>query len=162
MDSLFSTYEFTFKEANLLFCLEKEIIENDISCSKQNEDKDTFSGKECWFAYWKKEINDLLEQFMKSASMENLSLNNIDKKVLYNDILNQTINIGDSWNKKIFKRCCNFLPYNWSDLIGRNKNETDNLLLYQRAYPDLKLNKDIQEKTLDNIAVFLLIDGILC
>ena len=157
MDSIFSTYGLTFKEANLLFCLEKEIIENDISCSKQNEDADTFNGKECWFTCWKEEISDLLEQLMKLAPMERLSLEGIGKNVLYNEVSNQISNIGTSWNEKMFKRCCNFVPYNWRDLIDRNKNEADNLILYQRAYPNLKLNKGIQKKTLNSIAAFLLV-----
>lgn len=155
MDSIFSIYGFTFKGTNLLFCLEKEIIENDISFSKRNEDKDTFNGKKVWFIYWKKGINELLEQLMKLALMENLSLEGIDKKTLYNEVSNQTSNIGTSWNEKMFERCCNFIPYNWSELIERNKNEEDDLLLYQRVYPDLKLNKGIQEDTLVSISTFL-------
>lgn len=158
MDSIFSIYGLTFKEANLLFCLEKEIIENDISFSQQNKDKE---GKKIWLFYWKKGINDLFRRLMELAPIEKLSLENIDKLELYNEVSDQVIHIGTSWNDKMFERCYNFMPYNWIDLMGRDKNEADNLLLHQRVYPNLTLNEKIKEETLDSISALLSFGRIL-
>lgn len=156
MNSIFSINGLTFKEANLLFCLEKEIIENDISFSQQNEDEASFQGKEIWFTYWQKEINKILENLTELSPKGSLSLLNVDKKVLYDEVSNQTINIKTSWRNKMLQRCRGFIPYNWYELISRNKDGANDLLLYQRAYPDLLLNEHVREETLRDIAVFLL------
>ena len=156
MDSIFSIKGLTFKEANLLFCLEKEIIENDISFSQQNDSKSVFRGKGIWFSYWQKEINEILKDLTKLSPKENLSLSGIDKRILYDEVSNQITNKETSWYNKIFKRCCYFTPYNWADLIHRNKNYINNLLSCQCKYSNLKLNKTIHEETLGDIAVLLL------
>ena len=154
--SIFSIEGLTFKGANLLFCLEKEIIENDLYYSQQNESRISFQGKKTWFVYWGKVINEILEDLTELSPRENLSLSGIDKKKLYDEVSNQTTSKGTSWYNKIFKRCCYFTPYNWADLIHRNKNDINNLLSYQRKYSNLKLNKNIHEETLGDIAVLLL------
>lgn len=156
MDSIFSISGLTFKEANLLFCLEKEIIESDISFSQQNEDKASFDGKRTWFFFWQKEINKILGNLVGISPRENLSLLNINKKVLYDEISNQTTNIRTPWRNKLLQRCRGFILYNWDELISRNKDDANDLLWHQSAYPDLKLNEHVREKTLRNIAVFLL------
>ena len=156
MDSIFSINGLTFKGANLLFCLEKEIIENDISFSQQNEDEASFQGKEIWFTYWQKEINKILKNLTELSPEGNLSLLNIDKKVLYDEVSNQTTNIKTSWRNKMLQRCRGFIPYNWDELISRNKDDANDLQLHQHVYPDLRLNEHVHEETLRNIAVSLL------
>ena len=156
MDSIFSINGLTFKGANLLFCLEKEIIENDISFSQQNEDEASFQGKEIWFTYWQKEINKILKNLTELSPEGNLSLLNIDKKVLYNEVSSQTTNIKTPWRNKILQRCRGFIPYNWDELISMNKDDADDLLLYQGTCPDLQINEHVREKALKDIAIFLL------
>ena len=156
MDSIFSINGLTFKGANLLFCLEKEIIENDISFSQQNEDEASFQGKEIWFTYWQKEINKILKNLTELSPEGNLFLLNIDKKVLYDEVSNQTTNIKTSWRNKMLQRCRGFIPYNWDELISRNKDDANDLQLHQHVYPDLRLNEHVHEETLRNIAVSLL------
>ena len=81
---------------------------------------------------------------------------NIDKKVLYDEVSNQTTNIKTSWRNKMLQRCRGFIPYNWDELISRNKDDANDLQLHQHVYPDLRLNEHVHEETLRNIAVSLL------
>lgn len=149
MKSIFSIDGFTFKEAFLLFCLEKEIIESDLEYSiKEN----VHEGKEQWFIFWKKNINELLVQLVPT---EKLSIEKLDKKILCSEIEEEIINLNTNWKYIVLQRCAEFMPYDWFCL---NCIENKDAALFNKANPNLKLDQYSKDLTLNKIASFLNIE----
>lgn len=157
MNSIFAISGLTFKTANLLFLLEKEMIESDIAFSKKYEDQKLYDGKDTWFFYWKKGIDTLFAQLMNISPNEKLDLKNIDKNILYNEVSQQISNIGTSWNEQILIRCLKFTPYIWKDLINNNIDPKAiiDLQNYQNFYLNLEINNDVRIQKLVEIGMFL-------
>lgn len=110
MKSIFPKPQMPHEQKRLLFCLEKEIIENDLEFSKQNDDN--YEAKYTWFQCWKEIIN---KEIRRMAKDEFLSIDDLDKTVLYNTISEQKN--ANKWEKEIFNQCEIFNPYKIQDLI---------------------------------------------
>lgn len=148
MKSILPNSRMPFEQKCLLFTLEKEIIEQDLEYSKQNDNIDIYEAKCTWFQCWKEIINKEIKKIE--------SIDNLNKTVLYNTIREQKNT--NKWEKEIFNQCETFNPYKIQDLIEIGKcSNHDDLIGYKEkeVFPILNLNSQNRQKILDEIRIFL-------
>lgn len=90
------------------------------------------------------------------AKDEFLSIDDLDKTVLYNTISEQKN--ANKWEKEIFNQCEIFNPYKIQDLIETGEcSIQDDLIVYKEkeVFPILNLNFQNRQKILDEIRTFL-------
>lgn len=163
MSQIFPKPQMPLDQKCLLLYLFNKVIENDLIT-------DSSGYKELWAEKWRMQVDTFLRGKMKS--IENLNvlknpngtftdiIDNLDLLVLYNEIVKQKSNVVKSWELDLYRQCEVFSPYDWLDLLLKEKRREKKWhgKLYKKLQtlcPKLTLDQSIKEKTLKEITQIL-------
>lgn len=167
MKPIFPRPQMPLNQKCLLLCCFQKIIREDIKNSKSQNDTEW---KELWFEKWENQVETYLKpkrdtitklHVLKDPNEKIMDiLDNLDIQLLYNNIQKEISNCGKAWEIKLYRQCCDFDPYDWDDLLQKEKRGEKEWYkeLYKhikRLCPNLRLDFQIQQKTLSCIYNFL-------
>ena len=147
----------------LLYYWFNKIIENDLVT-------DSKGWKEIWFGIWRVQVNAFLRFKKEKIKQLNILTNsndvsadivgNLNPQVIYGVIRKQKSNLTKSWELDLFGQCVAFDPYDWFDLLLKEKRREKKCQenLYKKLQvlcPKLTLDQSIKDNTLKEIAKIL-------
>lgn len=163
MSQIFPKPQMSLDQKCLLFYLFNKIIESDLIT-------DSSGYKELWAEKWRIQVNAFLRTKRKNIESLNVLKNsddaftdiidNLDSQALYDEIASQRPNLIKSWELALYGQCEAFSPYDWSDLLLKEKRREKRWheKLYKKLQtlcPELTLDQGIKNKTLKEIAQIL-------
>ena len=129
----------TFKQEFFLFCLERQIISNDMDWEKaHNISMNIVDYKRAWFKSWEKDLNPQYDILYSDKTLVRESY----KEISISDVLLRLL---------LFGKCKYFKPYQLSEF----KFFTDDLASnkhFQKKYDNISLNEGNRNKSLQEIA----------
>lgn len=138
-DNSILTTGMTFKQEFFLFCLERQIIFNDIDWEKSHHvSTNIVDYKRAWFKSWEEDLNPQynilhLDKTLVKESYREMSISDMLLRLL------------------LFGKCTYFKPYQ----LSKFQFFTDNLVSnehFQKEYDNISLNVDSKYKSLKQIA----------
>ena len=134
MNKIFPKSQIPLEQKCLLFYWFNKIIENDLVT-------DSTGWKEIWYGIWRVQVNAFLRS--KKGKIEQLNIlrdpndvsadivGNLNPQVLYDVIAKQKSNLTKSWGLDLYGQCKAFAPYDWFDLLLKEKRREKNV---RRSY----------------------------
>ena len=163
MGQIFPRPQMPLEQKCLLLYWFNKIIENDLAT-------DSSGCKELWFEKWRMQVNAFLISKKEKIEQFNVLRNpddafadiveNLDPQVLFDVIVKQKSNLTKSWELDLFGQCVAFDPYDWFDLLLKEKRRERKWheKLYKKLQtlcPKLTLNQGLKDNTLKEIAKIL-------
>lgn len=157
MKDFISEFGLTFKQTCLLFCLERQIVVDDIVSSKANGKLEDSVKKQAWLNAWDASINNFLNNLKEEHNIL-VDITKFDSKKLLEQILNEETSVEiKAWRYLILLECTLFTPY----FPLENSKDIDNENFIERIkklYDGLSLKDENQKLSLLKIAELLNID----
>lgn len=149
---IYSHSNLIFKQECLLFCLEREILINDIIYSDLvlHHDKEYINNKTSWFSRWEHKANSLLNR--KLEDKKKVFIQDFNKLNIYKELENERLDID--WKKQILKLCIDFTPYDWHSLLELG-NDSEEMKDYFSRYSNSQLDPDMRNVSLKLIEILL-------
>lgn len=157
MKDFISEFGLTFKQTCLLFCLERQIVVDDIVSSKANGKLEDSVKKQAWLNAWDISINNFLNNLEEEHDIL-VDITKFDSKKLLEQILNEETSVEiKAWRYLILLECTLFTPYFplENDKDADNENFIEKI---KKLYDGLSLKDENQKLSLLKIAELLNID----
>ena len=143
------------KQTLLLFCLENQLMQNDIDWERKNVTgmtEDILEYKEIWLIYWSRKKNETFKKYL-TLDIRNFDMNAI--RMLYEDIC-QTLKTADpTWKMTVYNECARFEAYAFHELTVFDEECTAFKKWLKKEYSSIKLDDGIKNHTLKEIAKLL-------
>ena len=134
MGQIFPKPQMPLEQKCLLFYWFNKIIENDLVT-------DSSGCKELWFEKWRMQVDAFLKSKKEKIGQLNALrdpddrsadiVGNLNPQVLYDVIAKQKSNLTKSWGLDLYGQCKAFAPYDWFDLLLKEKRREKNV---RRSY----------------------------
>ncbi len=157
MKDFISEFGLTFKQTCLLFCLERQIVMDDIASSKANGKLDDAAKKQEWLNAWDVSINNFLNNLGEEHNIL-VDITKFDSKKLLEQILNEeTSGTVKAWRYLVLLECTLFTPY--YPLEKPKDTDKENFIeKFKKLFDGLSLNDESQKLSLIKIAELLNVD----
>lgn len=145
----------TIKQTLLLFCLEKQIIQKDITLLEEHPIKeivDILEYKKIWLDCWLKKRNAIFKDYYLLNIM-NFDMNTT--KELYKNIKQNTPLTDSTWKISIYYHCTRFEGYAFHEFTAFDKESVPFKKWLKKEYSSIKLDDNAKAQSLKEIASLL-------